>query len=128
MTISCGIQDHAEHWMRLLAGISSLILRYGVLTWAAPLKLKYISILSEAVCVITAMIAVCITRTEDVEFFREEDCKHEENGQRIRRLSDNKSGTTRITAGEPTGSFQRQVQKTRRKLKRERRMLLVAFF
>ena len=74
---------------RLLASVSSSILRYGVPAWAAALETKrnrvklngafrlmamrvasaYRTISSEAVCVIAGMIPICITLAEDIECY-----------------------------------------------------------
>lgn len=74
---------------RLLASVSSSILRYGVPAWGAALKTKrnrmklnsafrlmamrvtsaYRTISSEAVCVIAGMIPICITLEEDIECY-----------------------------------------------------------
>lgn len=75
---------------RLLAAVSSSILRYGVPAWGAALKTKrnrrklnsvfrlmairvasaYRTISSEAVCVIAGMIPICVTLAEDIECYQ----------------------------------------------------------
>ena len=76
---------------RLLACVSSSVLRYGVPAWGAALETKrnqkklnstfrlivirvasaYRTISSEAVCVIAGMIPICITLAEDIECYQQ---------------------------------------------------------
>lgn len=81
---------------RLLASVSSSIIRYGVAAWIAALRTNrnrtklnsayrlmairvasaYRTISSEAVCVIAGMIPICITLVEDAECYQRRNTRH----------------------------------------------------
>lgn len=89
---------------RLLASVSTSILRYGAPAWAAALKTKrnrgkldsafrlmavrvasaYRTISSEAVCVIAGMLPICITLAEDIECYQRRETR---NARRMLRIS-----------------------------------------
>ncbi|XP_058456515.1 uncharacterized protein LOC131433917 [Malaya genurostris] len=92
---------------RLIASISSSILRYRVPAWSAALEIKrnreklnnafrlmamrvssaYRTISSETVCVIAGMIPICITLKEDIECYQQRDTRNARKIVRIRSMA-----------------------------------------
>ncbi|XP_062535228.1 uncharacterized protein LOC134204423 [Armigeres subalbatus] len=91
---------------RLLASVSSSILRYGVPAWGNALEIKrnrrrlqsafrlmairvasaYRTISSEAVCVIAGMVPICISLAEDIECYHRKDTRNVRKMERTRSM------------------------------------------